>query len=231
MAKLTDRNLINIKRVLLIIGILIISSRFLHIFYMNVGWMLLNRGIALNIHDSLQKGETILSRIYGKQHHYTYLFDAYFDPENQLRNGSFEFSQDWVIQGADGVMVQISDEESYQGDRSLHLDFQGKDVNFYQVFQEVTVMPAACYQLQAQIKADTGPVAIEIWDAEMGFEHWYGGHTRIINKTIGWEPIEFQFCTGDNIYKIQIRIRRYDGQNEVPIGDVWVDAVKLFGLE
>ena len=198
----------------------------------NAGWIALNKGMAMEADSELERGQFILEDVLQgeRKQRYFHLGDAYLNPENLVKNGSFEYlRQDWIIQGADGVIPQITDHSAYRGQYSLNISFPGKDVNFYETFQEVSVIPGTCYLLQALIKTEnmTDGVALEIWDAEGGYQNWYGGRTDLIGNTTNWRPVALQFCVEDDIETIQIRIRRYGGKGQPVSGTVWLDDIFL----
>ena len=205
-------------------------------FFANAGWIMLNKEMDdAGEGNELGYGRLILENVLEgeRKQRYSYLVDAYLDPGNLVENGSFEFSQnDWTILGVDGVLPQITDSLAYKGKQSLEISFSGKDVNFYQAFQEVNVTPGACYLLQAHTKTQnlTDGVALEIWDAEGGYQNWYGGRTSLVQGTTNWRPVDLQFCVADDVEIIQVRIRRYGGKGQPVSGTIWIDNVLLSAL-
>lgn len=201
----------------------------------NAGWLQLNRGLASGDEEAIHQAQETLEGILegASATRLSVLENAKLQPDNFLVNGGFEYyQQGWNIEGVENTLPTVTDEQAYKGERSLEILFPGTDVNFYQAFQEVKVVPSSCYLLSAFIQTEnlTDGVGIEVWDAERGFEYWYGGRTQLVGGTSHWKPISFSFCTPEDVKRVQIRLRRYGGNGQAVSGTAWFDEIKLESL-
>lgn len=204
----------------------------------NWGWWHLNKGLADGDPDALQVGQSMFSYL-GADHCETYedycaVLSEKLDTTNHLVNGGFEFNQQaWVINLPQEVSAEFSEDNVYAGNRSLQILFHGQDVNFYHIYQEAEVLPDHCYELTAYIRAEslTGEVGLDVWDAERGYRYWYGGQTQLVGETVDWTPVYLSFCTPVDVFRVQVRLRRFGGRGEDITGIAWFDSIRLHKVE
>ncbi|HUM67650.1 MAG TPA: hypothetical protein PLK31_02235 [Chloroflexota bacterium] len=161
---------------------------------------------------------------------YCVLLSEKLDTTNRLVNGGFDFDQQaWIINLPPEVSIEFSENKAHTGNRALQMLFHGQDINFYHIYQEVEVLPDHCYELNAYIRAEslTGEVGLDVWDAELGYRYWYGGQTQLVGETVDWTPVYLSFCTPVDVFRIQVRLRRFGGKGEDITGTVWFDSVRL----
>jgi tetratricopeptide (TPR) repeat protein len=154
------------------------------------------------------------------------------DFESEILNGGL----DWRITPADGVVVSVDTVGSFDGVRSLRIQFDGKhNFDYQNVFQYVPVKPATSYRFTGSMRAqgittDNGP-QFQICDAydsaKLSFQigNWVG--------TSGWSSEQLAFKTGPDTRLLLVRVarrpsRKFDNQIA---GTVWVDHVALNAVE
>jgi len=199
---------------------------------LNVGLVAINRGLMTGREESIVRGQTLLSHL--PSNRYRSIAEAELDPSNMLMNGGFEFNgAGWILGGTGRVKPVWTSDIAHSGLQSLAIPFDGRDVNFYHTFQEVPVQPDTCYRLEAYIRAEglTDGVGLDVWDAERGYQYWYGGQTSRISGTVEWTPVALEFCTANDIKRIQIRLRRYGGKGQGVSGTAWFDDIRLESLD
>ena len=195
---------------------------------LNMGLVEINRGLMTGREESIVRGQTLLSYLHNNR--YRSMVEAEIDPSNMLVNGGFEFNgYDWILGGPEGVKPIWTSDIAHSSLQSLVIPFDGGDVNFYHTFQEVPVQPDTCYRLEAYVRAEglTDGVGLDVWDAERGYQYWYGGQTSKISGTVEWTPVALEFCTANDIKRIQIRLRRYGGKGQGVSGTAWFDDIRL----
>jgi hypothetical protein len=200
--------------------------------WLNIGLVEINRGLMNRQEESVIRGQKALSHLLPSERNSPYrsIAEAELDPDNLLVNGGFEFNgHGWVLSGPGGVLPMWTSDKAHSGLQSLVIPFDGGDVNFHHTYQEVPVQPDTCYRLEVWIRAEglTDGVGLDVWDAERGYQYWYGGQTPLVGGTAEWTPGAREFCTGDDVTRIQIRLRRYGGEGQGVSGTAWFDDIRL----
>jgi len=148
------------------------------------------------------------------------------EERNLLTNGGFENGYyGWGMWPEAGSNSTIDDQRIYSGLQSFRVQFDGsRDVNYYQVMQEVSVQPGRLYKLSAQMWADdfNGDMGIDVRGGE-----WFGGNTIQVHGSTGsWQMVDLVFTVPLDVTSIRITIRRYNGHGVVS-GVVWIDDIVL----
>lgn len=196
----------------------------------------ISHGILIGDIEQTLLGQELLAQwvdAHSEQTVHSGLAEVEFNPNNLMVNGSFEFhSYGWKLIDNPGATIRWTAERAHSGTKSLALRFDGRDVNFYTAFQQISVRPDTCYRLEAYISSQelTDGVALELWDANRGHNHWYGGQTARVQGSVGWTPVIREFCTGNDVDEIQVRLRRYGGAGHGVFGTAWFDDVSLIKL-
>jgi hypothetical protein len=94
----------------------------------------------------------------------------------------------------------------------------------------VNVDVGTCYRLSAHIYVERllEGLALEVWDADHGYAHWYAGGAPLDLGVMNWTPVSLQFCTGNDTQRIRVLIRYGEkGQG----GKAWFDDIHLAPLD
>ena len=197
---------------------------------LNQGLVVLTQGLAANQPDLIAQGQTILSQVPDENDRLKNLVNGEVDASNLIINGSFEFNgQGWVYGSSGDIMPVWTNAQAHSGIQSLAISFPGEDINFYHMYQTVSVEPVSCYRLSAYSRTEnlTDNIGLEVWDAERGYQYWYAGKTLNVAGTVDWTPSHFEFCTAEDVRQIQVRLRRYGGKGQEVSGTVWLDDLYL----
>ncbi len=155
---------------------------------------------------------------------------------NLMINGGFEKEKilggafDWNIQKVPGAEISFDPAMSVEGKRSLKIVFDGKEnVDFYHVYQFVSLKPDTEYLLQADIRTQAvttkSGLKIEISGVGPGF---YKASEALTGDN-DWKELTIAFRTPPQSQGGMVRIRREktDKFDRFISGTVWLDAVRL----
>ena len=155
---------------------------------------------------------------------------------NLMTNGGFEEeiipggAFDWKIEKVPGVQVSFDASSALEGERSLKIAFDGKEnVDFYHVYQFVSLRPDTEYILQADMKTravttKSGP-KIEI----SGVGPALYKASEALTGDNDWKELMISFRTPPQSQGGMVRVRREktDKFDRFISGTVWVDHVRL----
>jgi hypothetical protein len=148
--------------------------------------------------------------------------------EHEILNGGF----DWRIMPVKGAQVSLDQENRFEADRSLRIDFDStENPYFWHVFQYVRVEPETRYHFSGYMRvegitSDSGP-AFEIYDAYDMKRLYLSGDSLI--GTSDWSLQQFHFKTPPSTGLLVVRVGRRPSQkiaNKIG-GTVWVDKISL----
>lgn len=152
-------------------------------------------------------------------------------------NGSFEMDSggrgfDWRIGKADGVDIGFDHEKKTVGDKSLKIQFSGKNnVDFHHVSQIVAVDPNTNYMLTSDISTTDITTRSGLrWQVSCKGMNEF---SEIYTGTMDWTTASVSFITPPDCNLIHVRIIRSKSQklDNLISGEAWIDNVKLLKLE
>jgi hypothetical protein len=208
---------------LLLVALLLGLGRWHTAVFNNPAFITLNHAITSQNPTLLHHAQTWL--IPTAPHHRP-LQTAAFQPDNLLRNGSWEFYADGWQLGGNSMITQA---EAQHGVQSLAVQFRQTDENFYHVYQRLPVLPLQTYRLTVWVKiaGEVDNVGVDIWDAPRGYQYWYGGSTPRLTGPVDWTPLVLTFTPPTDVAEIGVRLRRFGGHGRVADGTVWFDNLYL----
>ncbi len=178
---------------------------------------------------------------------------AALEGRNLVANSGFERGmQDWIL--SENVLnsknhwhrmlaVDVDDDVSLAGGRSLRIDFGGgQDPNFFHVKQSVPVKPDTLYTISYYIKTESitsnHGSCIVVMAPGVSLDSFYQAPSRemILTGTNNWTPVQFSFKTPSSSKTLLLQLRRhgsgparYQPSKYGSIaGSVWFDDIQLF---
>jgi len=155
---------------------------------------------------------------------------------NLITNGGFEQDKllgggfDWKIGKVKGAEISFDSSVALEGKRSLKIAFGGKEnVNFYHVYQYVTLRPETEYLLKTSIKSDKittrSGVKIEI----IGIGPRLYSTSEPVTGSNEWRKLTLTFKTPAGSQGGLVRVRREETEklDRFIGGTVWIDAFQL----
>lgn len=156
---------------------------------------------------------------------------------NRIINGQFRFDTlndglDWRIVPTEGATVSLDSANSFEGRRSLRIDFDGNhNLDYRNFLQFVPVKPDTRYKFQAFLRTegittDSGP-RVEIYDA-YDMRKLFLSTENLIGTT-AWKNEELDFQTPADTQLLIVKVARPISEkfdNEIA-GSVWVNDVRL----
>ena len=151
---------------------------------------------------------------------------------NLLKNGGFEYpGLYWGLSSPSGAKTFFDDIDARSGSQSLQVHFDGtQDLNYYHAVTFLPVEFCTAYNLTVYIKTlnlDNGGIAVEVYDAERGYEHWSGGSTNLLSGTNDWTKTTLNFVSGVDTNTLKVVIRRFGKSGQLASGTIWVDDLQL----
>lgn len=155
---------------------------------------------------------------------------------NLITNGSFEQETilgggfDWKITNVKGAEISFDPSVAFEGKRSLKIVFDGKEnVNFYHVYQYLSLKPDTEYLLSAHVKSKgvttRSGVKIEVVGIGQGF---YQASDPLTGDN-EWKELTIAFKTRAQSQGGLVRVRRENTEkfDRFISGSVWVDDLRL----
>lgn len=159
-----------------------------------------------------------------------------FQEGELITNGGFEKESvlgsgfDWKIGKVAGAEILIDPSLSFEGKRSLKIQFDGKEnLDFHHVSQVVALKPDTDYLLRAQVKArgvtTKSGVKIEILGVGASFYR----ASEPLTGDQEWKEMHLSFRTPSQVKGGLVRFRREKTEkfDRFISGTVWVDQVSL----
>ena len=156
---------------------------------------------------------------------------------NLITNGSFEseilnMGFDWRVVPVEGAVVSVDSLQSYDGDRSLRIEFDGtRNLEYWHVFQFVPVRPSTRYRFSGYMRlegitTDSGP-RFEVYDAYKMSQFFVS--TKNMTGTSDWSLQQLEFETRADTHLLIVRVARPLSQkfdNQIA-GTLWIDRVSV----
>ncbi len=137
----------------------------------------------------------------------------------------------WAIAAAKGVEAGIDDKLSYQGARSLRIEFDGTaNVNFHHVSMIVPLEPGKTYTLSAFIKTEglttTNGFFIEFYGRG---DCKFSARTKALTGSNPWRELNVEVKAPAGCRAGVVRLRRLKSEkfDNLIKGQVWLDGVSL----
>jgi len=156
--------------------------------------------------------------------------------ENLVVNGGFEKEKvlgggfDWKIEAIRGGEITFDNTVASEGRRSLKISFSGKEnVDFYHVFQYVSLKPNRKYQLKAEVKTKAlstqSGVKLEI----IGIGPAFYGASQAMTGDNDWREVSVIFRTPKQSQGGLVRLRREATEkfDRFISGSLWIDNVRI----
>lgn len=156
--------------------------------------------------------------------------------ENLVVNGGFENEKglgggfDWKIEAVRGAEITFDNTVSFEGRKSLKISFNGKEnVDFYHVFQYVSLKPNRKYQLKAEAKTKAlttqSGVKLEI----IGIGPAFYGVSQAMTGDNDWREVSLIFRTPKQSQGGLVRVRREATEkfDRFISGTLWIDNVRI----
>ena len=160
---------------------------------------------------------------------------------NLIVNGDFEedllnLGFDWRIVPVEGLFAGLDGSNFHSPSRAVHIRFSGKEnVNYYHVYQYVSVEPGHAYRLTGFLKTegittDSGP-RLAVRDAydPSALQRF---SESITGSTVGWTQVILDFTAGPNTTLLVVTVARPPSTKiDSRIGGkVWVDDLALVAI-
>jgi hypothetical protein len=155
---------------------------------------------------------------------------------NRITNGGFEKKEilgggfDWKTVKVAGAEISVDDTVAFEGKRSLKIVFTGKEnVDFYHVYQFVSLEPDRDYILRAHVKTRSvttqSGLKIEITGVGPGLCET----SESLTGDNGWKEMTLSFRTPPRSQGVLFRVKRErtDKLHRLISGTVWIDNVQL----
>ncbi len=155
---------------------------------------------------------------------------------NLMINGGFEKEKilggafDWNIQKVPGAEITFDPSISVEGKRSLKIVFDGKEnVDFYHVYQFVSLKPDTEYLLQANAKTRAVTTKSGLKIEISGIGPAFYKTSEALTGDNDWKELTIAFRTPPQSQGGMLRIRREktDKFDRFISGTVWLDHVRL----
>ena len=156
--------------------------------------------------------------------------------KNLIINGGFEKETilgggfDWRIGTVPGAEISFDRAESFEGQSSLKISFNGKEnVDFHHVYQYVALKPNQEYLLKAHIKTKTVTTKSGIKLEVTGIGPAFQGTSEPLLGDNDWKELHVSFRTPHQSQGGVVRLRRdkTDKFDRFISGTVWIDHVRL----
>ena len=156
--------------------------------------------------------------------------------KNLIINGGFEKGTvlgggfDWRIGTVPGAEISFDRAESFEGQSSLKIFFNGKEnVDFHHVYQYVALKPNQPYLLKARIKTKTVTTKSGIKLEVTGIGPAFQGTSEPLIGDNDWKELNVSFRTPHQSQGGVVRLRREktDKFDRFISGTVWIDNVQL----
>jgi len=158
---------------------------------------------------------------------------------NLITNGSFETDQilgggfDWRVNQVQGATVSYDTAEASEGKRSLRIDFDGKEnVDYYHVYQYVSLRPERGYILKAHLKTRGVTTKSGLRIELVGLGSPFSVRSESLTGDNPWKELSIDFQTPSDVKGAIVRVRRErtDKFDRFLGGTLWLDHVRLFEI-
>ena len=154
------------------------------------------------------------------------------DDINIVRDFGFEngnLAGPWHFKSIQGASAEIDSTVKHSGNNSIRVDFDGtKDINFFNVFQFVDLIPENAYRLSGYIRTENFKPYNGVSIALMDFYYYrlFNTHTQKVSGTSNWTWVEKIFKVPRAVRKPVLMLRRFEGDGKIS-GKAWFDNISI----